>query len=189
MEISDEIWDSALHRVHSSSICAKHGVIQCKIVHRVHWTRVKLSQFFTDVDPTCERCHLAPASLAHTLWFCPSLYGYWSKVFDILACVLEQTISPSPFIALFGVVPPTVPLSSYKADFVAFITLVARRLILLRWKSSNAPSFSCLIKDILYFMKMEKIRYSIKGSTRRFTKTWGYLSSYIEDLNLSSMTD
>lgn len=187
--ISDEVWDSALHRVHSSSICARHGVIQCKIVHRIHWTRVKLSQFFPDVDPTCERCHLAPASLAHTLWFCPNLHGYWSKVFEMLSSVLEQTISPSPFIALFGVLPPTIPLSSYKADFVAFITLIARRLILLRWKSANAPSFNSLIKDILYFMKMEKIRYSIKGSTRRFTKTWGYLSDYIEDLNLSSMTD
>ena len=185
-EISDELWDSILHR---ASICAKHGLIQCKIVHRIHWTRVKLSQIFPDVDPTCERCHSSPASLAHTLWSCPSLHEYWSKVFDILSDVLELTISPSPFTALFGVLPPTVPLSSYKADFVAFITLVARRLILLRWKSSNAPSFSSLIKDILSFMKIEKIRNTIKGSTRRFYKTWGCLSNYIDNLNLPSVAD
>ena len=188
-EISDELWESILHRVHSSSICAKHGLIQCKIVHRIHWTRVKLSQIFPDVDPTCERCHSSPASLAHTLWSCPNLHEYWSKVFDILSDVLELTISPSPFTALFGVLPPTVPLSSYKADFVAFITLVARRLILLRWKSSNAPSFSSLIKDILSFMKIEKIRNTIKGSTRRFYKTWGCLSNYIDNLNLPSVAD
>lgn len=188
-EILDIEWDSILQRVHSSSICAKHGVIQCKIVHRAYWTRVKLSRFFPDVDPTCERCHSAPATLAHTLWLCPKLFEYWSKVFDILSNVLEQTIDPSPLTALFGVLPFTMSISLYKAEFIAFITLVARRLILLRWKSPNAPSFSSLIKDILYFMKIEKIRSSMKGSTRKFTKTWGYLSDYIDELNLPSVTD
>lgn len=32
-EISDELWESILYRVHSSSVCVKHGWIQCKILH------------------------------------------------------------------------------------------------------------------------------------------------------------
>lgn len=37
-EISEELWEEALDRVHKSSICAKHGLIQCKIIHRAHFT-------------------------------------------------------------------------------------------------------------------------------------------------------
>ncbi len=66
--------------MHSSSVCAKHGWIQYKILHRTHWTKVKLSQIYSDVDPFCDLCRQAPATLAHMFWFCPTLYGYWSEI-------------------------------------------------------------------------------------------------------------
>lgn len=31
--ISEELWGDILKRVHTSSVCARHGLIQCKVVH------------------------------------------------------------------------------------------------------------------------------------------------------------
>lgn len=40
--IQDDFWDKILYRVHSSSLCARHGLIQCKILHCTHWTKDSL---------------------------------------------------------------------------------------------------------------------------------------------------
>lgn len=69
-EISEELWGDALYKVHKSSICAKHGLIQCKIVHRTHLTKMRLSKIYKDVDLTCDRCHQAPATHAHMVLSC-----------------------------------------------------------------------------------------------------------------------
>lgn len=47
-------------------------------------------------------------------------------------------------------------------DMIAFSTLVARRLILLKWKD-RAPTFSHWIRDLMYHLALEKIQYSTKG--------------------------
>ena len=38
-EIPEDVWEYALRSVHTSSICAR--LIQCKIIHRVHWTKLR----------------------------------------------------------------------------------------------------------------------------------------------------
>ena len=76
--ILDETWDAILKRVHTSSICARHGLIQCKILHRAHWTKEKLSEKFPDIDPACNRCKMTPSSYIHTFWSCFKLTTYWT---------------------------------------------------------------------------------------------------------------
>ena len=60
--------ETALGRVHSSWICARHGLLQFKILHRAHWTKLRLSKRFSDVDPLCDRCKCNPASHTHMFW-------------------------------------------------------------------------------------------------------------------------
>lgn len=42
--IPDNWWDSILDLVHSSSMCAKHGLLQCKVLFRVHYTNARLTK-------------------------------------------------------------------------------------------------------------------------------------------------
>lgn len=36
-DIGDGVWDAALKNVHSFSICARHSLIQFKVLHRLHY--------------------------------------------------------------------------------------------------------------------------------------------------------
>lgn len=180
-EISSETWEIILRRIHSSSICARHGLIQCKIVHRIHFTKVRLAKIF-DVDPSCDRCHQAPATHVHMFWSCPSLYNYWSEIFNTISICIKTPLDLNASTALFGVPPIDTSLSKYKADFIAFTTLLARRLILLRWKSSSPPSHSQWIMEILRCVKMEKIRYTIRGSLSTYKKMWEPFFVYVRSL-------
>ena len=48
-ELSDEYWQEVLLNIHTSSICARRGLIQAKVVFRAHYTRFRLMVLQTPV--------------------------------------------------------------------------------------------------------------------------------------------
>lgn len=70
-QIADETWHRIINRIFFlSSICLEHVVIQFKVVHRLHWSKTRLSKIKDGIDPTCDRCKQEPASLFHMFWYC-----------------------------------------------------------------------------------------------------------------------
>ena len=188
IEIEPAVWEHALKWVHSSSVCARHGVLQCKVVHRVHWSKSKLARIFPGVDSRCDRCHLGPASLGHMFWACPVLAPFWKGVFDTLSAVTSTNICPSPLVALFGVLPSGNSLPSYFCELVAFLSLLARRVILLHWKNPQPPSHSQWLRDALHFMTLEKIKYSLRGTSSKFCKVWEPFLDHLRSIQLDIAT-
>lgn len=41
--ISDDSWQRAIKRIHSSSICSRHGFLQLKVLHRLHLSGSRLA--------------------------------------------------------------------------------------------------------------------------------------------------
>ena len=188
-EITEEVWDEILDRVHRSSICARHALIQCKLLHRVYYTKARLSKFYNDVSPECDRCQQAPADLIHTFWLCPSLHKYWTDVFNSLSSIVGRRVEPTPLGALFGVFPSIPSFSKAERDILAFVSLLARRLILLNWKSPASPSHIHWIRDALHCAKLEKIRHTLNGSSDKFRKVWGPFFLYIHSLDPTLFVD
>ncbi len=137
--LEENTWDLILARIQSSSINARHTLIQFKVVHRVHWSRTKLNKIFPDFDPTCLCCTTEPATLSHSFWSCPKLSDFWRKVFRCFSVIFSLPLDPNPLTALFGILPESVNLNTLQADSVAFATLLARQLILMNWKSAAPP--------------------------------------------------
>lgn len=59
---------------------------------------------------------------------------------------------------------PSLSALAYRlqADLIAFVTLLARRLILMRWKSPTLPSHTLWMKEMFNNLQLEKIWYSLK---------------------------
>lgn len=125
----------------------------------------------------------------YTFWSCPSLNGFWSEIFMMLSKVIGKDIVPNALIALFGTWPSPIALSPVKKDVIAFTTLLARRLILLNWKSTVPPTYSRWIKEVLYFLKLEKIRQTLSGRTASFDETWNSFLSYVNSTNCQISLD
>lgn len=102
-EITEEQWQTALAQIHSSSICARHGLLQFKIIHRIHWSKQKLHKVFPSIDPSCGRCGLTPASLGHMFWSCPKLSNYWHSIFQTLSNILQRPTGADPLVAVLGI--------------------------------------------------------------------------------------
>jgi hypothetical protein len=88
-EIYYELWEGAL------TICAQHGLIQCELIHRAHWTKARLSKMYKDVNP----CNQSSANHVHMFWCCPSLVGFWKDIFNTLSELSGTQIETDPCIA------------------------------------------------------------------------------------------
>ncbi len=117
---------------------------------------------YSDVDPICDRCRQAPATLAHMFWFCPTPPGYWSEIFETMSQVVGTAIKPVSMTALFGRLPLSVC------------------CFLLHWKSSAPPTHSLRINDVFHFITLKIIRYSLRGFSKNLYQMWGSLLGYME---------
>lgn len=137
--VSDEWWDKALTRVNSTSSCARLNLIQFKVFHRMHFAKAKFSRLFLGMSDVCDKCGQAPADHTHTFFLCPKLTEFWSCSFETLGKALNITLDCGQLIAIFGVPPIPTSLTRSYLDVVAFASLIARRRILLQWKSPSPP--------------------------------------------------
>lgn len=149
---------------HSSSMCAQHSLLQFKVVHCAHPSKSKLAKISPQINPTCDRCKSAEATLIHVFWLCPNLENYWRIIFEALSTVLLKLIQ-----TLFWHCSESflhLPVGGPKV--VAFTALTACRLILFRWKDAVPPLALHWTGDVLFNLKLEKIRYTIQGSEKKF---------------------
>lgn len=183
-DISEDQWKDILDLIHSSSICARHALIQCKVLHRAHYTNAKLAKIFSNISDECNRCKHSPADHLHMFWSCPRLTDYWSDIFRTISQALNLTIAPDVLTVLFGLSPTSIT-SSTMRGVIAFTTLLARRAILLKWKHVSPPSYEDWAREVLHCIQLEKIRFSYKGSLSSFYKTWNPILSIIRQVNTS----
>lgn len=109
--------------------------------------------------------------------------------FNTISEIIGTRVEPNYLTALFGVSPPTLQLTKTKKDVTAFVTLLARRLILLQWKSSAPPSHALWIQAVLNCIKLEKIRYTLKGYINKFFVTWTPFFSYVKRLHFPAVPE
>jgi len=62
-----------------------------------------------------------------------------TKIFKILGDAFAIDLDTNPLLAFFGMTDVNLSVMVQKA--LAFTTLIARRLILLKWKHASSPSF------------------------------------------------
>ena len=180
IELSANQWKDAQRNVHSSSICAKHGLIQLKILHRAHLSKVKISKMYPDADPICDRCKILPATLGHMFWACPKLSRFWSSIFQTFSDCFGHVLDPDPVLAIFGVPGVNSPLTGSNLTVAKFTTLLAHRLILLNWKQANPSSYTMWRTDAMQHLALEKLRFTLRGQEDSFLKTW---NTFIELVN------
>ena len=76
-------------------------------------------------------------------------------IFDTLTEITGTLTEPNGITALFGI--SQLPVPELQADLIAFVTLLARRLILMRRKSPTPPSHAQWIKEIINNLQLEQI--------------------------------
>ncbi len=115
-------------------------------------------------------CNTSKADLTHMFWSCTKLRQFWFSIFEILNTAFNLGIQPNPIMALFGVTGDDIHITKDKENALAFATLIARRRILLEWKSPIPPKLSLWLSDVIFFLKTEKSHILSEDQPEHFTK-------------------
>lgn len=169
--------------MYKSSICARHSLIWCKFLHRTYYTKAWLAKICNTGFAACDRFQLSPANLILMFWLSPQLQSYWTMAFVILSDTVCVKIDSNPLSALFGVSPSLSPLNAAQKDVLAFTTLLARRVILTKWKAHKPPSYTHWLRDVLHFLKLDKLRMSLRGSSDKFMIVWDPFFQTVQNIN------
>lgn len=78
--LSEDQWSNCLSNIQKGSN-ARYKLIQFKVIHRLHFSKLKLNRIYNSVSPLCDRCNIGEGSLAHLFWHCPVLNAFWSQIF------------------------------------------------------------------------------------------------------------
>ncbi|CAI5656797.1 unnamed protein product [Oreochromis niloticus] len=183
LQFVEGYWDKVIDKIHSSASCARLSLIQFKTVYRLHFSRSRLSKIYPGIPDLCNRCNTSPCDLTHMFFACSSLQLYWTFYFEVLSHVLSVTLKPCPLVAIFGVSEDaTLNLSRKQLDIIAFTSLLARRRILLSWKAPHPPARSRWLEDVMFFLKLEKIKFRLRGNVNKFSQVWQPFIIYFNSL-------
>ena len=154
----------------------KHGNIQCKIIHRTYFTKVWSAKIYPNVSPACDRCHQSPANLVHSLWSCPSLSHFWTALFDTLSDLIGQPIATSSSHALFGVSYSLHSPLTGKKHYVFYNPSGSKT----DTKEPTLPPFPLWIRDIFFFLNLDKSCLSLAVDSNNFSAIWGPFFLYLK---------
>lgn len=183
LNFSEVLWEGAIGAVNSSSSCARLSLIQFRVLYRLHYSKEKLSRLYPDkIDGKCDRCSQTPCDLTHMFGSCPKLSHFWQLFFKAISDVLSINLTPTPHIAIFSRPPDDLRTTAIQNNVIAFTSLITRKRILLLWKSPWPPSIKVLLHDVLSLLKLEKIKFTVRGSSDRFYTHWRPLLNYFDKL-------
>uniref|UniRef100_A0AAR2LAI9 Reverse transcriptase domain-containing protein n=2 Tax=Pygocentrus nattereri TaxID=42514 RepID=A0AAR2LAI9_PYGNA len=179
-EITEEVWVESLSRVLCCSVNSRYRLIQFKVLHRLHYSRTKLHKIFESISPLCERCKIEEGSLTHMFITCPVLQTFWSRIFDWLSKILEIKLDFDPIIVICGcsALSSTFPYKIQQVVMAAMI--VAKKLLLLNWKSPSAPSFKHWLAEMLNFASMEHLCSRRPSAQKYINHIWNPIISYFK---------
>lgn len=181
--MSDDIWDSVLTLVKTTSLCACHSLLQLKVVHRAQLSKSKLAKIYPSLDPRCNRCENDDANLTHVFWTCPALANFWKEIFCTLNKATSLKLALNPLLALFGTVGEGDKyITGAKRRVLSFGYLLARRAILMRWKAAAPPTHVQWLADLMSCLSLEKIHCSTQNQKGTFDKIWGLFLTNFSNL-------
>lgn len=132
-------------------------------------SKPRLADIYPDLDNKCERCAHSPANLTHILVLILTDKLPEFHLWNVVTGQSYSTSTITPCCYFWNCRRPHSHIIQTQILLI-FTTLLSFHRILLSWKSSVPPSLAVWFKCIIFFLKLENIKFTLRGSTDRFNR-------------------
>lgn len=140
-----------------------------KVLTRWYYVPFRLALIYPGTLALCFRGCELEGSMIHIWWTCPRIRSFWWKIFRTISSLAEETVTPSPNIALLNHYIPK--LTKHLQTLSFFILLGAKITIAKAWKRPTVSFQACRTK-ISWIMAQEHIVAKLYDQIERFNATW-----------------
>lgn len=144
-------------------------------------SKPRLADIYPDLDNKCERCAHSPANLTHILVLILTDKLLEFHLWNVVTGQSYSTSTITPCCYFWNCRRPHSHIIQTQILLI-FTTLLSFHRILLSWKSSVPPSLAVWFKCIIFFLKLENIKFTF-GNLWQFYSLWQPFISYFEDLS------
>lgn len=165
-----EQWQKALHTTYA----ATKSVNLWELTHKIllHWylTSFGMSKFDAWTSPLCWRKCGTKGMLHHILWSCPAIHAFWTKIFQLMAQILELQIPLTAGMAILSLGIESIPGPSIV--IVIHVLLSARLSIMRHWRDHVVPTLSEVIKTTNTHATYEIMFAAVQGNYQAMSSRW-----------------
>lgn len=157
------VWGTTLEKMHLIEFGLLLPVLSLHLLnlHQRHNSRFRLSDFNWEVEERVRARHV----ILVTFFLCPDLKNFW---ITLLFCLLFSEYICILLVDFDNWYTWTLTFSElHTKGYDRFPVTNTRCLLLLHWKSFKHASISQWFIDILFFLKLEKINYTLKRWTSK----------------------
>ena len=174
-----DFWPQICSNIFSMSTNPNLQLIQYKILHRTHYTGQRLFRMGLAPSNICTHCSdNTPDNHAHALWFCPPVHRFWLEVCKELSVWLKCSIPACPKLCILGDLNG-INVDRKSAQMVLTVLCIARKTILMNWKSKNNLSINQFRNFLLDHISMEIMSLSSTHQSDEYHSLWSPLISLI----------
>lgn len=154
-------------------------LIQYKILHRTHYTGQRMFRMGLTHSNICSHCtDNTPDNYAHALWFCAPVQKFWLEVCEDLSTWLKCSIPACPTLCILGDLD-NINVEINSAHMVLTVLCIAKKTILMNWKTKNNLCINQFRNFLLDYISMETMSASSKHQLAEFHSLWSPLISFI----------
>ena len=169
---STDFWTEINQNIFTMTSNTNLQLIQYKIIHRTHITQYKMYKMGLANTDTCSQCTSGTSdNYFHALWACQPVHSFWGSVTQKLSTILNYRIPSSPQLCLLGDISVINIPNRYKNSLLISLT-VAKKTILLNWKSKNSININHWTNLLSECISMEKITAHNKNNITVFMERW-----------------
>uniref|UniRef100_H3A8A9 Reverse transcriptase zinc-binding domain-containing protein n=1 Tax=Latimeria chalumnae TaxID=7897 RepID=H3A8A9_LATCH len=182
MDITPEEWETLNKNAQRDYICAKHRIVQYKILRRIYYTPAKIHRLFPSRSPLCVRCKSTQSDLMHVLWSCPNIQPFWKQVCKEISGYLGTRVEPDTQVCILSNHPNTTSINKYQKQLASLALITAKKLITVNWKTPAPPQIAYWKSEIGSYAPIEKLIYKSKGAKVTYNRIWAGLWRPIKSL-------
>lgn len=162
------------------AVNSRQRLIQFKVIHRFHYSKFILHKFYPSVSPTFDKCKVNNGTLLHLFSDCPVICTFWSKIFFLFSKPFQRSFLLDRNLAFFGFIVDSLALPFYIQFVLLMGTVLAKKLILAEWKTTNPPPFQNWLHELISVIHMEKLWYSGQSNQSKWDDSWGPVINYLD---------
>lgn len=146
-------------------------LIQYKVLHRSHLTGQKLFKMGFTAE-TCSHCtQNTPDTYLHAIWDCTSVKKFWENVTNSLSKFMGCHIPLSPSLCILGDIS-IINLNSTNSQLLLVALTIAKKTILMNWKSRNTIHITTWKNLLIEYISMENLSTSTQNSILELHPSW-----------------
>lgn len=155
-------------------------LIQYKIIHRTHITQHRMHIMGLTGSDICTHCTLSTTDdYLHAFWLCPPIQNFWKEITTTLSRFLGCNVPLSPSVCILGDLD-TLNTGSKQIIIPLLVALtIAKKTILLNWKSRKKITISQWFDLLTQQISMEQQSAVQKNQLEEFKKIYSTILNSI----------